>query len=178
MEARHRAARCATWVRATRRGCPQTRHIGAQWRDRTPINRLQGGCTTIVLTGRWGGVRVLAPLLRLHRAACRLLHQPHHHLASKRAEFLCRPPVNSLPRQRGRLFAHASRAIRCLACPPTPTLGTGVPSGYRALLFGFADRRPDFLAHGTVLAPPVGIAPTRICFGDRPASFGSEAMAG
>ena len=40
---------------------------------------------------------------------------------------------------------------------------------------GFADPRICRSAIRT-RAPPVGNAPTRICFGDRPASFGSEAM--
>ena len=70
--------------------------VPAGW-DRTSVHRLQGDDPTTERYRHWGGSRVLAPLLRLHRATCPLVHQTHHHITRDRLRPIVAPRAHARP---------------------------------------------------------------------------------
>lgn len=97
----------SSWLRTTRAHPGRTAKLVLRARIRTrglPLTgRLHCHCAT---RANWGGARVLAPMLRLHRATCPLVHQRHHNGVPP--EYRPRPirvcnPARSLARSRNRL---------------------------------------------------------------------------
>lgn len=86
---------CSTWLRTTRaRPGRSAKLVPAGW-DRTSVAGIQIRLPATGRCGQWGDWRVLAPLLRLHRPTCPLVHYRRHRKKSASHTAVCRsiPPV-------------------------------------------------------------------------------------